>query len=129
MPAQRKPTAVLELAGAFKRNPARSRKGEPQAAGVGPARPDLDPDVRAVWDEIVSNCAAGVFQSSDRLMLEGLATLIVEFRANPADFGGRKWQQLLQMLARCGMTPADRSRVIVKPREEDKPKTGLAAFR
>jgi hypothetical protein len=130
MPANRKPTSVLEAAGAFERNPDRSRPDEPNTGrGVGPAPEDLEEGVKAVWDEIVGNCAAGVFQSSDRLMLEVLCRMVVEFRSDPSGFGGRKYQQLTQLLARCGMTPADRSRVVVKGGQQDKPKVGLASFR
>lgn len=124
-----KPTAILEASGAFERNPSRARPDEPDTGrGIGPAPTHMDEVRRKVWDEIVSNCAAGVFQSSDRTMLEVLTALIVEFRESPAEFGGRKYQQLLTFLARCGMTPADRSRIVVSGKP-DKPKGGLASFR
>lgn len=130
MPALRKPTAVLEVSGAFKKHPARTRKNEPQAGGVGPAPDDMPVGQRAIWDEVVSNCAPGVFQSGDRVMLEALVTLIAQFRADRAGFGGRKYQQLMALLVRCGMTPADRSRVSVShAKPEEKPKVGLASFR
>lgn len=131
MPAQRKPTAVLEAAGAFKRNPARSRDSEPDSGrGVGPAPEDMSDAQKAIWDEMVSDCAAGVFQSSDRVTLEALVMLVDQFRSDRVGFGGRKYQQLMALLVRCGMTPADRSRVSVKrAASKDKPKVGLASFR
>jgi hypothetical protein len=131
MPAQRKPTAILEASGAFEANPKRARPDEPNSGrGVGPAPGHLAEDERAVWDEIVADCAAGVFQSGDRVMLEVLSCLLAEYRRDRAGFGGRKYQQLTGLLARCGMTPADRSRVTV-PRgtNGEKPKVGLASFR
>ena len=127
----RKPTAELEASGAFEANPSRRRLKEPNTGrGIGPAPDSLEEDERAVWDELVSNCAAGVFQSSDRPSLEALACLFAEFRRDRCGFGGRKWQQLVSLLSRCGMTPSDRSRVTVSSSEEkEKPKVGLASFR
>lgn len=112
-------------------HPERARKSEPNTRrGIGPAPAYLDEDERAIWDEIVANCAAGVFQSSDRTTMETLCVLMAEFRRDRGKFGARKYGLLLTLLARCGMTPSDRSRVAVGPNEqEEKPKTGLASFR
>jgi hypothetical protein len=127
----RKPTAMLEAAGSFEKHPGRRRTREPNSGrGIGPAPAHLDEGQRAIWDEVVSSCAPGVFQSSDRGMMEMLCVLFAEFRADYVGFGGRKYQTLFTLLARCGMTPADRSRVTVERNEpEEKPKTGLASFR
>lgn len=128
MPAVRKPTAVLEATGAFQNHPNRTRTGEPNTGrGIGPAPEHMDEDAASVWDEIVGNTAPGVFQSSDRPMMEMLANLLTEYRANPAGFGGRKYQTLLNLLARAGMTPSDRSRVTVPSAPQEK--VGLAKFR
>jgi hypothetical protein len=126
----RKPTALLEVGGAFKANPARARKSEPDSGrGIGPAPDYLTEAQQKIWDEIVSDCAPGVFRSSDRAMLRGLVILESQFREDPAGFGGRQWMTWRSLLAACGMTPADRSRVSVEPREsEEKPKSGLASF-
>jgi len=130
MPALRKPTTILEANGAFERNPARTRTNEPKASGIGPAPAYLDEQEQGIWDEIVRNCAAGVFQSSDRVLLEGICRLIRTWRTDPYHFGTKSMTLLLSMLARCGMTPSDRSRVSVPPSDpKDKPKTGLASFR
>ncbi len=125
-----KPTAILEMSGAYEKNPSRRRANEPDTGrGVGPAPNSWDDEKKKVWDEIVSNCAGGVFQSSDRHMMEVLCTLLLEFRKNPSEFGGRKYPVLMTLLSKCGMTPSDRSRVVVAGGKENKPKTGLASFR
>lgn len=127
MPA-RKPTALLELSGAFQKDPQRRREGEPDTGrGIGPAPEGMAEDAVAVWDEIVGATAPGVFQSSDRVMLEMLSNLLAEYRRDVAGFGGRKYQTLMGLLARAGMTPADRSRVTVP--SGPKEKSGLAKFR
>jgi len=88
-------------------------------------------DERAIWDEIVAECAPGVFQSSDRKLLEHMARLIAASRRDPYHFGIRQTALLINLLARCGMTPSDRSRVFAPPKPDaaQKPKTGLASFR
>lgn len=134
----RKPTSLLEISGAYQKNPSRRRPDEPSTGrGVGAAPKHLSDDQRAAWDDVVANCAAGVFQSSDRMMLEMLAVLIAEWRGDYAGFGGRKYTVLQTLLARAGMTPADRSRIAVKPPKGDnpfdrngkRPTSGLASFR
>ena len=133
MPAHRKPTAVLEASGAFKSNPSRRRQREPDSGrGVGPAPADMSDAQKATWNEIVADCAAGVFQSGDRVMLEALVVLVDLFRRDREAFSGRKHQQMMALLVRCGMTPADRSRIVVEPEAADsaeRPLTGLASFR
>ncbi len=130
MPALRKPTAVLEATGAFKEHPARARTGEPNSGrGIGPAPAWLTPEQGEIWDEVVSDCAAGVFQSSDRHMLAALVIHLEGFRNAPADFGHKRMTALMSLLARCGMTPADRSRITVARSEVENPKVGLARFR
>ena len=131
MPAVRKPTAILEASGAFENHPSRRRPREPNSGrGVGPAPEWLAEDERRAWDQIVGDCAAGVFQSSDRVFLEQLARLLAKSRRRSDGSGVNAVGLILQMLSRCGMTPADRSKVVVvKADEPERPKTGLAAFR
>lgn len=132
MTALRKPTATLEASGAFLKNPNRKRDAEPNTGrGIGPAPAHLDDLQRAAWDEVVSSCAAGVFQSSDRPMMEVLSVHLAEFRKDPAGFGFKRTQVLVQLLARCGMTPSDRSKVTAGRAEDEKPKAvrGLDSFR
>lgn len=131
MPALRKPTAVLEIEGAFERHPERRRGEEPNTGrGVGPPPCGFKADERRAWDQIVGACAPGVWQSSDALFLEQLARLIARSRRNSDTFGLNATTVLVGLLARAGMTPADRSKVIVgKDAKEERPKTGLAAYR
>lgn len=123
-------TAVLEARGAFQNHPARrkDREGEPKAKGVGPAPDYLAEDERAVWDEVVSNCAAGVWQSGDRGMLETLVRLLAESRRDWDKFPVRRLTIMVRLLGMAGMTPADRSRVYVRPKERQGVKQGLDKY-
>jgi hypothetical protein len=131
MPALRKPTAVLEASGAFQHDPKRRRDHEPDTGrGVGPPPDWLTEGERQAWDQLVADTAAGVWQSSDKAFLEQLARMLAKSREGPEVFGTKSMTLFVSMLARAGMTPADRSKVYVKPDgKEEKPKTGLASFR
>lgn len=133
MSAVRKPTAVLEANGAFTRNPkrARARRYEPDTGrGVGPAPEYLTSEQGKAWDDIVSACAPGVFQSSDTVFLAAMSAMVAQFREDPVGFGISRYQIFLTMLTRAGMTPSDRSRVAVPPApSDDGKKTGLASFK
>lgn len=129
MPA-RKPTATLEMSGAFVKNPNRQRTGEPDSGrGIGPAPEHMTPEQAAIWDEIVGDLAPGLLKSSDRQVFGWLVTLVTEFRRDPEGFGGRKWMVMVSLSGRFGMTPVDRSRLCVPAKSDDKPKSGLASFR
>lgn len=110
----RKPSKVLEMQGAFDKNPQRRRTAEPKPRGdLGKAPGHLPPNVAAVWDEIASISPPGVFGDSDRLSVEVACNLIAEMREDPRDFSASRLAQLRGLLGQFGMTPADRSKVII----------------
>lgn len=106
-----KPTKVLEITGAFKRNPNRKRPGEPiPTGGIGPyAKGSLDK--AEIWDEIVGQCAPGVLTNADRLALEIAVEYVHQFRTNPVKFSAARIHVLVALLGRFGMTPADRAKM------------------
>jgi hypothetical protein len=114
MPA-RKPTALHLLSGAFDRNPSRrrAREAEPQPEGpLGAPPAHLSATVAACWSEIAGLTSAGVLARSDRLIVEHAAYLLADLRE-------KQWRAppalLLRYectLARLGMSPVDRSRII-----------------
>lgn len=115
MPKHPKPFEIIKLEGRERENPRRykSRAIAPkseQDIGECPAR--LNPDVRAVWLEIVQSIPAGVLTATERIALEVLAELVAEHRANPREFQASKHAQLISYLGRFGLTPADRVRLV-----------------
>lgn len=125
-----KPSIVNEISGAYVRHPGRRRAEEPNAGrGVGPAPNALSAKEKRVWDELVSNCAPGVFQSSDRATLESLCVLLAAFRNDRAGFPAGRLMVLTQLMSRCGMDPISRTKVVAPRVKEEKPKSGLASFR
>lgn len=145
----RKPTALLELSGAFRRNPARRRDPAPictRPLGDPPCR--LPVEARAFWGEIVEACPAGVLGSSDRWAVELCARLmekavrvpdlaavaelvkLLELSSDDARalfrrevISSSELSILRSLLAALGMTPADRSKLSVSI---EKPKNKFA---
>ena len=122
MARPRKPSATLELTGAYKKNSQRRHKLEPRPED-GPGDPPLfmSFDEQEIWREIIAMCEPGVFGPSDRVALEIVTKLFYEFRFSYDTFTAAKLNRLETFLARFGMTPSDRSKVAVKP----KPKKSL----
>ncbi|MCB2217448.1 MAG: P27 family phage terminase small subunit [Desulfobulbaceae bacterium] len=112
MAAHRKPTAVMEKSGAFKKNPNR-RRVDPETVGpIGECPTYFDEAERTVWAEIVSTAPQNVLTAADNLIVETLARSIAQMRATPAgDIKPAMLAQIRQGLSSLGMSPADRSRV------------------
>lgn len=127
MPRPRKPTATLELTGAFKKNPQRAaaRKGEPKPSGPLGAPPDyLSETERACWNELSELSPAGVLTNADRPLVELGSRLWAKIRED--GIGGKygvtvgEIAQYKDCLIRMGLTPVDRSKINLAPNEEQK---------
>ena len=130
MSRPRKPTNILELNGAFAKNPKRglARANEPEPVGeIGAAPEYLDENEKACWHEIVKMCHAGSLCSADRLILEHGARILAALRASKEYGNVRLMVRLEATLGKLGLTPADRSKIsITKPKETANP---FAKFR
>ena len=111
MARPRKPTNVLELTGAFKKDPQRRREDAESAGPLSDAPPHLGGAVLHAWNEIARYAPRDVLTDSDRISLEVAANLLAQFRADPAEFPAAKLVRLEALLGKFGMTPADRSKV------------------
>ena len=70
MPAHLKPTEILELNGAFKKNPKRRRPVGPKSKdGIGEPPAHLDATEKQIWAELIQNAPQGVLTSADRVIL------------------------------------------------------------
>ena len=131
----RKPAALLELSGAFRKNPDRRRRDEPKdprALGQPPGR--LPVDAIPYWEELAKMVGGGVLTFRDRWVVEIAARLMEKFArqvsaqtvlelARAADLSADEIRDLIgreqittseinllsRMLTALGMTPADRS--------------------
>lgn len=119
MARPRTPTNVLEMRGAYKKDPQRRRNYEPEAVeGIGPAPDYFTPEQADAWNVIISQCHAGVLCQADGIAVEIAAVLLANFRADPLEMPAAKLARLDSLLARFGMTPSDRSKVAGAKKEE-----------
>jgi hypothetical protein len=116
------PREIAEIKGATRQNPQRYRKEVPaveQPLGKAPER--LNAEEKATWFELSSLAPTGVLRGSDRVMLEVAAVLLVKWRADPDDFPSSKMTHLIGILARLGMSPADRQKLGTEKPPEGNP--------
>jgi len=108
-----KPTKVLELNGAFKKNPNRRRDNEPCPTGdIGdPPKSLRRKALKDIWWEMVDLAPPGVLTNADRIHLEIICHLLGELRKDPVNFQVTKLTRLEAMLGKLGLNPSDRSKV------------------
>ena len=123
----KKPMVVRELHGTAHRNKQRNNDDAPVAKnGIGPAvRPmsgsNLNAQEQAIWDEIVSISYVGVLGEADRIGLEMMCRLVHEMRTDFTEMTAAKLTQLSNLLGRFGMTPSDRTKIVVPKAEKKNP--------
>lgn len=126
------PTKILELKGSFKKDPQRSRTGEPEPElGIGEPPKDMSENKAAIWREVDSQLVAGVLTISDRKAFELLVDGLYEIKYGvermhpqtgdlitvPATRLER--ESVFKMLGKFGMTPSDRANIVVPEKKQD----------
>ena len=118
MARPRTPTSILEGRGAFVNHPERrdQRANEPvPSAELGNAPKHFGKEEKRIWKELVQIALPGVLCNSDRWIAETLCILMARQRAYTITNTERG--QLITILSRLGMMPADRSRVAARPQK------------
>lgn len=121
--AARKSTNILELKGSFKHNPdrAKSRSKEPKVKeGIGKPPPGLDPLELECWIELAYVGPQNILTVVDRPIVEHGARVMAKLRRLEVYDDYKAMSQLMNVLARLGKTPADRSRVQVTDYDDEK---------
>ena len=133
MARPRKPTAIHVLKGTAEKHPdrMRARGNEPQPqGGIGPCPEKLGPKVAEAWDSLVEGCAPGVLTSMDRVAMQLAASLLARFWAGPLECDIKVVGRLHSLLGSMGMTPADRSKVVVaKEQKRENPFSAMLSGR
>jgi hypothetical protein len=127
MPNPRKPQALRELQGTAKDHPDRQNQDQPKVTrGIGPAPEHFTELQSDTWDYLVSVMFAGVLSISDRPTMEMMTVLFYRFRYGTYDedtacppLGGVELSRLDSLFSRYGMTPSDRTKIVV-PKQPDK---------
>lgn len=84
MARPRKPTNVLELTGAFKKDPQRRREDAEPVGELTAPPAHINGAVLHAWKEIAKYAPRDVLTNSDRLSLELAANLLAQFRNDPS---------------------------------------------
>lgn len=124
----RTPTNVLELRGAFDKNPKRrgERANEPAPNGeIGDPPHGLTVDVHDAWFAIIDACPPGVLCKADRIALHVAAVLYAEFNSCAMEMPAARVNALFAALSRFGMDPASRSKVGVPQKPKENSFSGL----
>lgn len=146
MSRPRTPTQVLELKGAFDKNPQRRRRDPSPAGPVGSAPVSLNEAERKIWSEICRKAPDKVLTAADSFLLEIVCRLMFRFRmpiAQCSSCGGQKvignercincagrgvinqalekgeLNSLMQGIAKLGFTPVDRAKISVDTGKEE----------
>ena len=120
MSNHKQPLEVAEVKGALKWNPRRykDRKAKSRLPlGQPPKR--MSDAAKEIWFELETYSLPGVLTGAERTTMELLSNLLAEYHVDPRAFPANKYGPIISCLARLGMTPADRQKVIVKDEEED----------
>lgn len=129
MPRPRKPSKILELTGAFAKNPQRraARAGEPVVtAPLGPPPARLtDPLVIEAWRELAA--AGSWFTAADRPLVESTAHMLANAWRVKWAMAAPEFSALHRAYGYLGLTPSDRSKVKVP--EAPKPANRFAGLR
>lgn len=145
MTRPRTPTQVLEMSGAFDKNPQRRRRDPRPAGPIGSAPVHLDEQERQLWNEFRRKAPERVLTAADRFLLEIICQLMARQRfpgkpcgcgakglcptCNATGFVGRcplsngELNALMQGIAKLGFTPVDRAKISVgsgKEQDENK---------
>jgi phage terminase small subunit len=133
MSRPRKPNAVLEMNGAFAKNPQR-RRADPKSSGpVGPAPAYLNEQETELWNQFKRKAPEKVLTAADSFLLEIVCKLMARMRYPVAPcpecqgedckvcngkrfilnvpLGNGELNALMQGISRLGFTPVDRAKI------------------
>jgi len=111
MARPRKPTALLELNGAFRHDPQRTRVDPEDDRPFGDPPEDLTPEQVVQWHRIVRGAIEGVLKFSDRISVEWAAELLVKKKIGAAS--SAELTILRGLLNAFGMDPSGRAKLSI----------------
>jgi phage terminase small subunit len=122
MPARKKSLTLLKLSGGLKNHPGRYAGRTDLAScpdGIGEAPAHISIARKHIWAEVINQLPEGHLQSADRFLLEIVTHLMSRQRNRRTLITKGEVSLLINALSKLGLTPVDRSRVIipVKPQK------------
>lgn len=126
MPTPRKPTALREIQGTAHQNKHRQNGDQPipEQPLAGPPT-HLTERQQQIWLELRGIMYQGVLGQADAIAMELLCRMVEEMRHNFDSMNAAKLTQLSTLLGRFGMTPSDRTKVVVPRRPKANPFEGF----
>jgi hypothetical protein len=122
MPRVRKSAAIMEISGAYSKNPKRRRRDVEAAGAIGPWGDLHSTTPSEVWGELVASVPPGLLTRADRWSLEYAVRLMVELRRDPANFPASRGSLLVNLLGKLGCLPASRHQMNApEPKDKDDP--------
>lgn len=116
MARPRTPSNVLEMKGAFAKNPQRRREDHPGVGAFNATPPShLSQDCVRAWHEVVKRVPPEVLSGTDELAIEIVATLLASWWLTK-DLDVLK--ELRQWFSKLGMTPVDRTKIPAPKKNE-----------
>ena len=116
MPARKKSLTLLKLSGGLKNHPGRYAGRTDLAScpdGIGEAPAHISIARKNIWAELINQLPVGHLQSADRFLLEVVTGLMSRQRNRRTLITKGELSLLLNALSKLGLTPVDRSRVII----------------
>jgi phage terminase small subunit len=122
VPARKKSLTLLKLSGGLRNHPGRYAGRTdltPCPSGIGEPPSHVSTARKNIWQELIAQLPEGHLQSADRFLLEVVTGLMAKQRNRRALITKGEISLLLNALSKLGLTPVDRSRVIipVKPQK------------
>ena len=112
MPRVSQPDEIAKLKGAHKKDPQRYRDKVPKSKLPLGLPPDhMTDDAKETWWELSFYSIPGVITGADRVLLETLSNLLAEYRKEPDKIPTPRINQMINCLARFGMSPSDRTKL------------------
>lgn len=114
MARPKKASNILDLKGAFKKNPNRARPDEPIPEGEFSKEPPKHFDAHEImmWRELVDQAPAGVLTSADPFAFEVFVVLAVEFRERGAGMPAANMTRMCTLMGKFGFDPSGRAGLI-----------------
>ena len=98
------------------RNKSRQKPAVPKQPPISATPPaHLTQDQKKIWREYVEIFPPGTAMKGDQVALELLVRLTEDIRLHFDITPAARMQQLVQMLGKFGMTPADRNKILYEP--------------
>lgn|SRR5210317_1780154 len=126
MPRITQPVEIAKLKGAHKVNPERYRNEVPKSdLPLGEPPDHMTDDAKDCWMELSFYQIPGVNTGADRVLMETLSNLLAEYRRAPTEMPTNRISQMINCMARFGMSPSDRTKLGQPLKPKDNPFANL----